>query len=175
MKGVGLALFHAGRTDQDAVQGSFSVGSSDLEPFRHDVTGFQQSRDVRPDHLAEETAVPVTQDSHRSLIHPGPGICQAVGEDAHHVFAVLRGEQAESGAVKVHTAKPMIVGVGVFGQVVCHEVDLLPLRVHCHQLLHNDPLRGDGAFTAAISIIVPVQPGQTIPFRLPEAPLPVPR
>ena len=57
----------------------------------------------------------------------------------------------------------MIVGVGVFGQVVCHEVDLLPLRVHCHQLLHNDPLRGDGAFTAAIGVIVPVQPGQTIP------------
>ena len=68
----------------------------------------------------------------------------------------------------------MIVGVGVFGQVVCHEVDLLPLRVHCHQLLHNDPLRGDGAFTAAIGVIVPVQPGQTVPFRLPEAPLPVP-
>lgn len=119
--------------------------------------------------------VPVTQNSHRSLIHPGPGICQAVREDAHHVFAVLRGEQAESGAVKVHTAEPMIVGVGVFGQVVCHEVDLLPLRVHCHQLLYDDPLRGDGAFTAAIGVIGtgtagpdhPVPTAQKLHFRSP--------
>ena len=135
-----------------------------MEAFRQHIAGLQKGRDVSPDHLTEQITLPVPQYGHRRLIHPGPGIGQAVREDAHRVFAILGREQAEVRSIKVHAAEAVVVGIGIFGQIVCHKVDLLPLLVHLHQLLNDDPIRGDSAFTATIGIVVAVESGKSIPL-----------